>query len=131
MTKQELPKEYLQWIEDEKKLAGELYHDHKKVVGTGLVPVRQGRSTNRSFFLRIAAAAVLILAIGSSIWIKRDDIFGPKYSDEQITLAYEHAVKSLAVCANSLNNEMNKLQKLTEISKSLDNIKKLETVINN
>ena len=131
MTKQELPKEYMQWIQNEKKIADDLYNKHKTVVGTGLVPVLGRRTTKLSYFLRIAAAAVLVLALGFSVWIKRDDIFKPNYTEEQIDLAYEHAVKSLAVCANSLSSEISKLQKIGDITKSLDDINKLENVTNN
>lgn len=136
MTDNKLSKEYIQWIEDERAIADQAYIEFRagKQEGKKAGSRFKGKSIkmeSRTFFLRIAAAAVLVLALGFSIWIKRDDIFKPNYSEEQIALSYEHAVKSLAVCANSLSNEINKLQKLGEISKSLENINKLENVINN
>jgi hypothetical protein len=142
MTKQELSKEYLKWIEDEKQISDNLFHQYKKnLKQITLPPARRGdtggyekparRGDTGGYVFRIAAAAVLVLALGFSMWIYRDSIFKPKYTPEQIDLAYQHAVKSLAVCSNSISEEMNKLRKLDEISKSLENINKLENVINN
>ena len=130
MTKEKLHEEYQQWIEDEKNIAANSYNQYKSTAGTGLVPVRPWRTRKQSFIIR-AAAAILILALGTTMWIKRDDIFKPKYTQEQIALSYEHAVKALAVCANSLSTEMNKLQKLDQIPKSIDNLKQLGNAINN
>ena len=97
----------------------------------GLVPIRSWQITNRSFIIRTAAAAILILAIGTAIFIKKDDIFKPNYTEEQIALSYDQTLRALAVCANSLSKEMNQLKNLNQISEPLDNIKKLGTVIKN
>jgi len=137
MTKEKLPKGYLYWINAEKEAAEEAYASYKaqgrrQMAKVGLKDnVVRIKAFNNSSFLRVAAAAVLVLALGTSIWIFRDTIFKPKYTEEQIDLAYQHAVKSLAVCSNSISDEISKLQKLNEITKSLDNINKLENVINN
>ncbi len=133
MTKENLPKDYLEWIKEEKNLARNLYTKHKTTVGTGLVPVRHWRTTNRSFFIRIAAAAVLILALGTSLWLKRDAIFksSPNYTEEQIALSYDQTIRALAVCANSLSGELSQIRKLNQIPESLEEIKTLKTVINN
>ena len=76
---------------------------------------------------------MLVLAIGTSMWVKRDIIFksAPEYTEEQIALSYDQAVRALAVCANSLSVEINKLQNLNQIPESLDNLKKLGNIINN
>ena len=131
MTKDKLPQEYLQWIEEEKTISHNRYKTHKDTVGTGLVPVRSWQSTKRSYFLRIASAAILVLALGVSMWVKRDAIFKPKYTEEQIALSYDQTLRALALCANSLSNEMNQLDKLKQIPESIDNLKKLGTIINN
>lgn len=137
MTKEKLHEEYQQWIEEENKIAEDAFF-HYKAQGSGLKAQLGSKAEGlrikvrgRPNFIRMAAAAVLILTLGTTMWIKRDDIFKPKYTQEQIALSYEHAVKALAVCANSLSTEMNKLQKLDQIPKSIDNLKQLGNAINN
>jgi len=131
MTKQEVPKEYQQWLDEEKQISQNLYNDYKNVVGTGFIPVLPGRTTNRSFFLRFVAAAILILALGTTLWVKKDDIFKPNYTKEQIALSYDQTLRALAVCANSLSSEMGNIKKINQIPESLSDIKTLKTVINN
>ena len=131
MTKQELPKEYLNWIDEERNIAENLYNQHKSTVGKGLVPFLPRQTTNRNLIVRLTAAAVLVLALGVSVWMKRDDIFKPNYSEEQIALSYDQTLRALAVCANSLKTEMTHLKNVNQIPESIDNLKKLKTVINN
>ena len=136
MASEKLPKEYLQWIEEEKAIAHNQYESYKKNVGTNIPPpwlggIQGGTFRGKTPFLRLTAAAVLILTIGTTLWVKKDAIFKPKYTEEQIALSYEHAVKTLAVCASSLSKEMGQLKKLNEIPESIDNLNELENVINN
>ncbi len=146
MDSEKLPEEYLDWIEAEKKIADEAYlilkaqgsghrtqgAGHRAQVGQKDKGLRK-KVIQRSLLVRVAAAAVLVLAIGTLMWIKRDIIFKstPDYTEEQIALSYDQAVRALAVCANSLSVEMDKLQNLNQIPESLDNLKKLGNVINN
>ena len=138
MTSEKLPKEYQQWIEEEKSLSEDAYflfkaEDKRQKAKIG--HKRKGISTKLSYksvILR-AAAAVLVLALGTTMWLKRDTIFktNPNYTEEQIALSYEHAVKALTMCANSLSSEMSQIKKLDQIPESLEEIKSLKTVINN
>ena len=137
MTKESLHKEYSKWIAEEKLISDEAYRKFKAQGSRLKTQVSQkGKVLGIKFgykLIRFTAAAVLVLAVGTSMWIMRDSLFNskPNYSEEQIALSYEHAVKALSVCANSLSSEMDKLQDINQIPKSFDNIKKLGNVINN
>ena len=137
MTSEKLPREYQQWIKDEKTISGTQYNSYKKNGGEELHPPWIGGTQggtlriNKSFLFRLAAAAVLILAIGTTLWVKKDDIFKPKYTEEQIALSYDQTIRALAVCAKSLSGEFSQIKKLNQIPESLDELKTLKTVINN
>ncbi len=137
MTSEKLPEEYLQWIEDEKMIAEETYNTFKAEGRGQKAKIRfkdeelRKKVYLRPNFLRFAAAAVLILALGTTMWVKKDDIFKPKFTEEQIALSYDQTLRALAVCANSLGNEMGKIKKLNQIPESLNDIKELITLINN
>ena len=138
MTKDKLPREYLQWIEDENKIASVLYSKYadEKASEKGRASAPTLDRKPKIFhqikpLVRVAAVAVLVLTLGVSLWIKRDDIFKPNYTEEQIALSYDQTLRALAECVNSLSKEMNQLKNLKQISEPLDNIKKLGTVINN
>ncbi len=138
MTSEKLPEEYLQWIEDENKISSDLYTKYLDEKTSGKdrasAPILNRKHTiipiSKSL-LRFAAAAVLILALGTTMWVKKDDIFKPKFTEEQIALSYDQTLRALAVCANSLGNEMGKIKKLNQIPESLNDIKELITLINN
>jgi len=137
MTKDKLPQEYLQWVQDEKKITEEAFLSFKAEGRRQKAEISlkdkdlRKKAYLRPYFLRIASAAILVLALGVSMWVKRDAIFKPKYTEEQIALSYDQTLRALALCANSLSNEMNQLDKLKQIPESIDNLKKLGTIINN
>jgi hypothetical protein len=58
------------------------------------------------------AAAVLILAVGTGIWLKREAIFGSRYTEEQIELAYEHTIKILSRYSESLSSSTKPLKNI-------------------
>ena len=126
MTKEKLPKEYLQWMEEEKNISDTAYLLFKAGKQEGRKAGSKVKGKRNKIFKtpsipRFAAAAVLILALGTTMWVKKDDIFKPKYTEEQIALSYEHAVKALAVCASSLSQEIGQLKKLNQIPELIDN----------
>lgn len=114
MTKEKLSQEYLDWVEGEKNLSEKAYLDFKKQ-NPGLKVIRTQSSVFRNSLTRVVAAAVLVVALGLSVWLSKDRIFdsSPKYTEEQIALSYEHTLKALAVYSSSLNKSFKKLQSLS------------------
>lgn len=114
MTKEKLSQEYLDWVEGEKNLSEKAYLDFKKQ-NPGLKVIRTQSSVFRNSLTRVIAAAVLVVALGLSVWLSKDRIFdsSPKYTKEQIALSYEHTLKALAVYSSSLNKSFEKLQSLS------------------
>ncbi len=124
MTKEKLPQEYLEWISEEKRLSEKAYQKvslHSSFVSRKSKP--QVFSTQLSVFrigvTRMIAAALVVIAIGLSLWFNRDKIFSPapKYTEEQIALSFEHAVKALTAYSSSLNKGFDKLQSLPKTLK--------------
>ncbi|MEA1876097.1 MAG: hypothetical protein U9N86_04475 [Bacteroidota bacterium] len=120
MNKEEVNKEYWDWVEGEKRESQEAYQDYRKnnpkidVFRPSSFVFRKS-SVFRKSFTRIVAAAVLVVVLGLSVFLSRDKIFNlaPKYTEEQIALSYEHTLKTLAVYSSSLNKSFEKLQSLS------------------
>lgn len=129
MNKEEVNKEYWDWVEGEKNLSGKAYLDYRKDnpkidvfrhsslgnTNQKFLVFRAQSSVFRNSLTRVIAAAVLVVALGLSVWLSKDRIFdsSPKYTKEQIALSYEHTLKALAVYSSSLNKSFEKLQSLS------------------
>ena len=111
MDKENLSREYQDWIEIEKQESLQAFENYKTQQSELIVRKRKTNLLQMPVFVRMAAA-VLIIAMGTTIWLKRDSIFKPRFTEEQIALSYEHAKKALSVYSKSLSKEFDKLQNL-------------------
>ncbi len=117
---------YQEWINHEKREAKEAYERYKEVISHQSSDFSNLATRNSKFKLRLSpfasriAAAILILTLGTTLWLKRSDLFGPRYTDEQIAWSYEHTLKTLALYSKNLTEGFDKLQAVARRSLAED-----------
>ncbi|MCK5820317.1 MAG: hypothetical protein KAH17_00455 [Bacteroidales bacterium] len=128
MNKDEINKEYWDWVEGEKRISERAYLNfqkqrskkdvfrHSSLGNTSqkFSVFRTQNSELRAFLTRVIAAAVLVVALGLSIWLSKDKIFdsSPKFTEDQIELAFEHTIKILSHYSQSLNKSFTPLNNI-------------------
>ena len=99
---------YQEWVDAEKRESAKAYSRYRVSGVRKILPVPE-RSRRIVFS---TAAAILILTMGTTVWIKKDDIFKPKFSDDQIELAYEHTIKILSCYSQSLSKSFTPIKNI-------------------
>lgn len=117
---------YREWIIEEKKLA-------EREISVFSVQCSVKLKENNVWMVSVGIAAALVLAVFTTVAVKthffQEPLSKPRYTDEQILESYQGTVKALALCAETISREMDKLKKLDRFSQSLDQLKVLKNSV--